>query len=333
MKLSIVVPVYNTAEYLCECIDSLLFQTRQADEILLIDDGSTDNSGLICDQYAEQYPNVLTFHKKNEGLGYTRNYGIKHATGDYILFVDSDDYLSNDYLSTMESEIIKTACDTCKTSFRRFDNKGNTNITNPVNRTLFKGKEVKTDFLPRLIGSSPEKSDVIPMSSCCTMYSMKIINDNQIEFVSERKLMSEDMIFNLRYYSYANVVLLSDYVGYNYRVNDNSLSTNYLEGRFKKSIQLVESEIDLLNEIGIYDQCDERLSKQLFIYTKMSIEQLRKTDFSNTEKNKEIETICDNAFLQNRIARYPRNKLSIKQRVFIELIRHKCITLLRLLLA
>lgn len=333
MKISVVIPVYNTEKYLNKCVDSILQQTRPADEILLIDDGSTDNSGMICDAYAKHYTNVLVYHKKNEGLGYTRNYGIQHASGDYILFVDSDDYLDYDFLFTMEKEIKSSACDTCKTSFRRFDSKGNESVTNNVTRYLYRGKEIYSDFIPRLIGSSPEKSDVIPMSSCCTMYSMKIIKENHIEFVSERELISEDMIFNLDYYCHAEVVLLSDYVGYNYRINDSSLTTHYLKGRFEKSVELIKKEIRILEDMSIYDKCSLRLSKQLFIYTKMSIEQLKKANMAIKDKEKEINDICSNSFLQSRISEYPVHKLAFKQRVFIELIRRKKVRLLRFLLA
>ena len=93
--LSVIVPVYNVAEYLCQCIDSLINFDCDFYEIILVDDGSTDNSGLICDEYVKKYPFIKVIHKQNEGLGYARNTGIQNAVGDYVLFIDSDDFWAN----------------------------------------------------------------------------------------------------------------------------------------------------------------------------------------------------------------------------------------------
>lgn len=94
MDISIIVPVYNVEKYLDRCLESLLEQEKVETEILIIDDGSTDNSGKISDIYQKKYNNIYVYHKKNEGLGLTRNYGMDRARGDYILFVDSDDYIN-----------------------------------------------------------------------------------------------------------------------------------------------------------------------------------------------------------------------------------------------
>lgn len=96
-KLSIIVPVYNVQDYICECIDSILTQPFQDFEILLIDDGSKDNSRRLCDEYALKDSRIKVCHKKNGGLSSARNYGLEKCTGEYISFIDSDDYLVGDY--------------------------------------------------------------------------------------------------------------------------------------------------------------------------------------------------------------------------------------------
>lgn len=98
MDISIIVPVYNVEKYLDRCLESLLEQEKVETEILIIDDGSTDNSGKISDIYQKKYNNIYVYHKKNEGLGLTRNYGMDRARGDYILFVDSDDYIKKNII-------------------------------------------------------------------------------------------------------------------------------------------------------------------------------------------------------------------------------------------
>ncbi|KRL97686.1 glycosyltransferase family 2 protein [Liquorilactobacillus satsumensis] len=101
-KISVVVPVYNVAEYLQRCIESLRKQTMTAFEIILVDDGSTDSSGSICQSYSQKYPQLIKYYKKkNGGLSDARNYGMQFATGQYLLFIDSDDYVEPQMLANM----------------------------------------------------------------------------------------------------------------------------------------------------------------------------------------------------------------------------------------
>lgn len=98
IKISVVVPVYNVEQYLEKCLNSLVAQCFSDYEILIVDDGSVDKSNIICDQYEKKYPIIKVYHKKNGGLSSARNYGVDKAKGQYITFVDSDDYVSNTYL-------------------------------------------------------------------------------------------------------------------------------------------------------------------------------------------------------------------------------------------
>lgn len=121
MKYSILVPVYNVEKYLEQCLDSILVQTYKDFEVLLTDDGSTDKSGEICDRYFEKYPHIFrVFHKKNEGLLLTRRHALKHAKGEYIIFVDSDDYVAENLLETVDKTIQEHACDMVLYNFYRF---------------------------------------------------------------------------------------------------------------------------------------------------------------------------------------------------------------------
>ena len=101
IKVSIIVPVYNVELYLEKCLQSLIDQTYKNIEILLVDDGSIDSSGRICDRYAELYNNISVWHKSNGGQSSARNYGVSFASGEYITFVDSDDYVDADYIKYM----------------------------------------------------------------------------------------------------------------------------------------------------------------------------------------------------------------------------------------
>lgn len=112
MKFSIVIPVYNVEPYLEECIESVLNQTYQDFEVILVDDGSTDRSGEICDRYADRYPGkIKAIHNENQGQMRTRLCGVQNASGDVCLFVDSDDYIRADSLTLLNRKFQETACD------------------------------------------------------------------------------------------------------------------------------------------------------------------------------------------------------------------------------
>ena len=99
--ISVVIPVYNSSDYLRRCLDSVLNQDFTEFELVLVDDGSTDESGYICDEYAERDSRITVYHKKNEGASLARKYGIERAGGEYVTFIDSDDWVANDYLSKL----------------------------------------------------------------------------------------------------------------------------------------------------------------------------------------------------------------------------------------
>ena len=109
--VSVIVPVYNVENYLSECIDSIISQTYQNIEIILVDDGSTDSSGVICDSYKSKDDRIIVIHKQNGGLSDARNVGLDIANGEYIAFVDSDDYLSKCYIEVFIDALVHGNCD------------------------------------------------------------------------------------------------------------------------------------------------------------------------------------------------------------------------------
>lgn len=112
-KVSVIIPVYNVQEYLRECLDSLVNQTIKEDlEVIIVNDGSKDKSQNIIDEYVEKYPKLFkSYIKENGGQGSARNYGVKKASGEYIGFVDSDDYIENDMYEILYNEGIKKKLD------------------------------------------------------------------------------------------------------------------------------------------------------------------------------------------------------------------------------
>lgn len=152
--ISVIVPVYNVEKYLPHCIDSILAQTFTDFEVLLIDDGSTDNSGKICDEYAVKDSRIRVFHKKNGGVSSARNLGLEEAKGDYVIFLDSDDYYTDkNCLNILYNEAIIHHLDIVRGEYQAVDGEGSPILSQKVlSRQHFAGKIMTTDhFLKDVI--------------------------------------------------------------------------------------------------------------------------------------------------------------------------------------
>ena len=188
--VSIIVPIYNVEAYLEKCLDSLVSQIYSNIEILLIDDGSTDNSGLIADKYANEYDYISVTHNTNSGLSSARNDGLKQANGEWIAFVDSDDYVRRDYVSTLLkiAQFKDAQISTCK--FMRVSNEKNANI-NLWQSKLMSGHEAINESFINMW--SPD------VWQC--LFKASILKDNNITFPVGREYESVAVKIKTLYYA------------------------------------------------------------------------------------------------------------------------------------
>lgn len=213
-KISVIVPVYNVEKYIHQCIDSILGQTFTDFELLLIDDGSPDNSGAICDEYAAKDSRVRVFHQENAGVSVARNKGIDEAVGEWISFVDSDDWIDSDFYEAYFCEMQNKNVDIVFAGFKictdnNVENKYVTTSTSRISENI-------SVAIQSLI-----KSDMFGWI-CNKLFRKQIIVRNRLQFNKDIKL-SEDQLFTLEYCQHiSNIVLLSG-CGYNYRILPNSL--------------------------------------------------------------------------------------------------------------
>lgn len=321
--ISIIVPVYNVSKYLKKCIDSLVAQTYKNIEIILVDDGSTDNSGIICDYYSNKYENILSFHKQNTGLGLTRNFGLKKANGQYVMFVDSDDYVNKNMISYLYKYLCKYSSSDKKvdTVIGGFTKVSNNNI---LFKTQYKfeeyvGKKVKTKLLPKMLGSLPSIHDSIEPSVCNRLFSKNIIDENKLLFVSERKLISEDIVWDVDYFKFSEHAVVTPSTLYYYRYTPGSLTTTYKKDRFKKCLYFYNYMVSKAKKENIYIEAQNRLKKQFFINLRECISQEKVNSFSVAKKH--IKEICSNLEVQQIIKYYPVSELGLKQKSFVKMIK------------
>ena len=149
--VSIVVPVYNAEKYLEDCLISLVDQTYENIEIILVDDGSVDDSGRICDSWAEKDDRIIVYHKKNEGVSTTRNFGIQRARGKFLMFVDADDMLVLNAVEYMVKEMIKNNSELVVCKYQSQDYKKNIRESNLRIELLLKEDYLREMMIPEKI--------------------------------------------------------------------------------------------------------------------------------------------------------------------------------------
>lgn len=250
MEVSVVVPVYNAEKFIYKCVDSLLNQTFTDYEIILVNDGSRDNSYEICLSLAKGNDSIHVVNKANGGASSARNAGIERAVGKYITFVDSDDFVEQDYLSELYLAAEAENADLTICGYRAESELGEW-IDFSLEKRLFSQKEY-ADWVYR------EKAFFWGrFSPCIKLYKTGIIQKNKLRF-DENAQLSEDMIFNIDYIMHLNSVAVIPYIGYNYVCNGNSLTHNVfgidvLRSKVYAEIVFLDRVERLYKKLGLYD--------------------------------------------------------------------------------
>lgn len=228
--ISIIVPVYNTKEYLPRCMDSLLCQEYEKKEIILVDDGSTDGSGELCDEYERQYSCVEVLHKDNGGLMSAWMAGVAESFGEYLCFVDSDDWVEIDMLKQMSEFLTGTGREivVCNHSIDR-ENGEKTLQTNGLAPGVYERDTLEKDVFLQLLGNEVRK---VCFSRCMKLISRELIVKN-LQFCDQRIRMGEDLNIMLPAILDAQrLVIMKDAYFYHYYYNQSSIVHKYDAGLY-----------------------------------------------------------------------------------------------------
>jgi glycosyltransferase involved in cell wall biosynthesis len=274
-ELSVIVPVYNVENYLSRCINSIRSQTLKNFELILVDDGSFDGSGKICDEYCAKDERISVIHIPNGGPANARNTGIKAARGTYIGFVDSDDWIDADMYLSMTRKADATGADLVFCDYMVETASGSIpEEMNLYQKTLFDRKDIEKLFLPYFYGYlDPELknykrhcpfADFRSYNGLCIVRS-ELLMRNGIAFKSEKKYYNEDNLFNLSVVSAAEIIAHAEGCYYHYRFNDNSFTRTfnrrYLEAKLNKFDYLRTQ----ITEKGLDDSYKRRLENKICI--------------------------------------------------------------------
>ncbi|MBQ3664778.1 MAG: glycosyltransferase family 2 protein [Lachnospiraceae bacterium] len=262
-KVSVIVPVYNAQSYLEECIESIIGQTYEKIELILIDDGSKDHSPAICDQYAEKDDRIKVYHTKNAGAAHARNIGLSKATGDYIIFVDSDDFIAKETIEKCVAKLRESQAgllifNLCEMT----DGKNREKILFHCEEREFDGSQV--DYLRKLCLASESETaaDVLCLAGiCCKMYKAQLVKEKRFH---EKLKLGEDWCFICDLLKDVKKAVYIRDVMYFRRVVHHSLSNTdtirYIKRRLRFTNVMIESqkqdmEDDTLNRFCFNGYC------------------------------------------------------------------------------
>lgn len=296
--ISVVIPVYNSAVYLDKCIQSILKQSYPNWEMILVDDGSTDGSGSICDKYAKEHANIKCIHQENRGVSIARNIGIEASCGEFLCFVDSDDVVSNEYLEHLISLLRMHNCDWSLSAV------GNYHEFYPQQRILLDFDQLSDEDFLKL------NTAYVLFGPVCKLYKTEIIRRNQIRF-PEGIHYGEDLLFNFAYMEHIRSAVFWNVNDYSYeKVNDNSLSTRYRKTMFEEELFLANVKTSFYKKKGVYNRDFEK-----FVHDgvfDMGYNAILKSFFRQDNKNIKayISDILKNELFQEAARDVPKGKYS-----------------------
>lgn len=225
--VSIIVPVYNVESYLEECIQSIVNQTYKDWECILINDGSIDKSGDICDQWTKKDYRIKVIHQSNQGVSAARNRGLKHAHGEFITFIDSDDWIENNYLNVLVKHLYHNPSELYVSGIIQNFNDGTKHTYIPTNQVSFRLKSENIHHFVDLNRS------YLLYGPTANLYQGKIIREHNIRFRTNISY-GEDLLFNYDYLEHVKTITCIDKAYYHYRIiGNNTLSSKFRQDQFE----------------------------------------------------------------------------------------------------
>ena len=339
VKVSIIVPVYNVEQYLERCVCSLTGQTLREIEIILVDDGSPDQCPRLCDEFAACDQRIKVIHKKNEGLGFARNAGIAAATGEYIGFVDSDDYVAPQmyeklYNAAKMHGAQLSMCGFCCVGGIMVSRENERQMINCFeSETVFDGTADMNRLMLEICGARPHNPEdsKYGFSSVKNLYEASVLRDNDIRFLSEREVMSEDVFFLLDFLEKTTCAVGVEGAYYYYCRNGASLSKSYRADRFEKCQRMMAEmnrRLSARMPASVYQIYTDRLFQA---YARAACMQeimfAKDNGLSDKALRQRLRGICTSPALSEVLRRYPWYKLPILQALFAMTMRFSWLSL------
>lgn len=324
--ISVIIPVYNTEEYLEKCVRSVLAQKEVEKEIILVDDGSTDNSPALCDRFSADFPDIIkTIHKRNEGLSIARNAGIEASTGEWIAFIDSDDDIESEMLIAYYDAISKyDSGDIVLTGYEYVDWEGSVLQRHGPDKTeLWKRGDGYSTLLGSVSQNLSERAWIF-YYVWNKLYKREIIKNNNIRFQPGVKYI-EDFLFNAEYYLFVESIITVKGYYYRYWKHKSGTITSKFPGDddfINRRTLCYETNTKLYKSLGIYEDqkevLDEIEAQQILATAKWIFSDNCPLSFE--DKVKHCNRIVNEYKYGDLIKRYPFGHASCVQKIQVKLL-------------
>jgi len=316
-KISVIVPVYNVEKYLPCCMNSLLNQTFTDIEIIIVVDKVSpppDNCPAICDEYAKHDHRIKVVHAINEGLGLALNAGLEVATGEFIAFVDPDDYIETNAYEKLYSMSVDTKADAIYFPFQRFNDQGERWRKNYYKEKLYHTEEEIRGLMLNMISNRPEaKKDLnIECSVCCGFFRHDIIRMHGLRFKDERELISVDRLFNVEYLKYSSKIITIPDAFYNYRVNPLSMTRVTKTDSIVKNYFYYQYLLEMLKTNNFGMEGYLRATRFFIGYCRNSIRSFIQSSLSRREKMQWLREVVNQPVWREIASSYPYKQLPLK---------------------
>jgi glycosyltransferase involved in cell wall biosynthesis len=338
-KISIIVPVYNTEFYLHKCLESIRIQDFQDFEVIVVNDGSTDKSREIINEYAKKDNRFVLIEKSNGGLSTARNAGLLAAKGDFICFVDSDDWIGQKFISnlyeciaenvdivigryTLEDSVIGKSVHPCQKGWEH---------------QIFAGEAKEVNIVYSLLGPA-NKPNAAVLNYChmCVwknLYRKSLLFDHELLFFSEREIMLEDYDFNLRAYYYARKIAISDSSEYYHLIVGDSLSRKFRPSLLEMMTKLYSRTDIFIKHNTFYANQDEMSNRAKNFILKSSVDIAYNCILNTPERiQSSIKSVLENHVINKAYTGNTSIDVAFYYKYFIFLIKHKSLRLLMMCL-
>lgn len=307
-EISVIVPIYKVEKYLNKCIDSILNQRFTDFELILVDDGSPDNCGKICDEYASKDSRIRVIHKKNGGLSDARNAGLNYATGQYIIFVDSDDFVNADLFEKAYNKI-KSGYDIVSYGYNVIGVDGNISAVNHSEA----GKEFEfentVDTLNFILKIFLNYG--VGWEAWSRIYRRDIIEKYNIRFENNSKIFAEDMYFNLCYLAHVKKMYAMRENFYNYLLRDDSImGQDIKKSNLNRFNELAKAVLEHYKKYPDLDYLCEHFSAIYFMIMYHEMKVYYKKDIFTYNEYGDLfnREIVDKEFMRNNLINLKKDK-------------------------
>ena len=324
-SLSIVIPAYNVEKYLAKCAASICKQTLEDIEIIIVDDGSTDSSGRIADRLSFTDSRIKVIHQDNCGLGPARNAGIDVATGAYVGFVDSDDWVEPEMFEILFKKAKEDNSDVCAGGFKTVENGRTKDVhEQPLANVSLVGRNEIDAYRLNFYGPQDDSVQNQPLvAAWVRIYKKSLLDEKQLRF---KNIRSEDVDFNIRVMRESEIISFTSGSSYCYRKDGQPSITNGMSLRMIEQYEsLIAALEDSLKEENsdIYQGCFERLQRGVFGYMRTLVNVCALSGASLRELSIFSKEVLESPRLSRYLENYPVLNMSYAQRILLWCMAHR----------